>query len=199
MTQCLRIAVADDEALIRRYFQEVLADMGHTVTVAAENGRQLVEACRADPPDMVISDIRMPQMDGIEAALAICQQTPVPIILVSAFHDADLIERAEGSHAMAYLIKPIGRPDLETAVAIARRRFQHIKSLADESSRLRQSLEDRKTIEKAKGLLMKASGMSEEEAFRRMQQMACDRNLKLIDIAQAILAAGPVLGMIKRR
>jgi CheY-like chemotaxis protein len=94
----LRVAVADDEPLIRRWFQDVLPDLGHQAIVVASNGRQLVEGCRAAKPDLVISDIKMPEMDGIEAALAISQQCPAPIILVSAFHDEDLIERASASH-----------------------------------------------------------------------------------------------------
>jgi AmiR/NasT family two-component response regulator len=198
MKRGLRIALADDEAFIRRYFQDVLPDMGHEVVVVAENGRQLVERCRDTDPDLVVSDIRMPEMDGIDAALAICQHKPTPIVLVSAFHDEDLIARAEISQVMAYLIKPIGVGDLETTIAIAYRRFQQIRSLEEESAKLRQSLEDRKIIERAKGLLMKTTGWDEEESFRRMQQLACDRNEKLAEIARQILSAGPVLGMLHR-
>lgn len=195
----LRVAVADDESLIRRWFQDVLPDLGHQVVVVAENGRQLLEGCLTARPDLVISDIRMPEMDGIEAALAISQQAPAPIILVSAFYDDDLIERASASHVMAYLIKPIGQADLETAIAIAHRRYQAIESLQQEAQQLRQSLEDRKTIEKAKGLLMKFASLGEEEAFRQMQKMACDKNLKLIEVARKILEAGPTLQMIGRK
>jgi response regulator NasT len=195
----LRVAVADDEPLIRRWLQDVLPDLGHRVVVAAENGKQLVEGCVAQKPDLVISDIKMPEMDGIDAALAITEQAAAPIILVSAFHDDDLIERASASHVMAYLIKPIGQPDLEAAIALAIRRYQQIESLKADAHELRQSLEDRKTIEKAKGLLMKFASLGEEEAFRQMQKMACDKNLKLIEVARKILEAGPTLQMIGRK
>jgi response regulator NasT len=193
MKRRLRVAVADDEAFLRRYFQEVLADMGHEVVCAARNGRELVEHCAASPPDLVISDIRMPEMDGIEAALEISRGQAVPMILVSAFHDPDLIERAEKSHVMAYLVKPIERADLETAIAIATRRFEQLVSLVDEAAELRRTLEDRKLIERAKGVLMKRAGMSEEEAFRRMQKLSCDKNKKLVEIARMILAAEPAM------
>jgi AmiR/NasT family two-component response regulator len=195
----LRVAVADDESLIRRWLQDVLPDMGHQVVVVAENGRQLVEGCLTAKPDLVISDIKMPEMDGIDAALMISAQSPAPIILVSAFHDEDLIERASASHIMAYLIKPIGQADLAAAIAVAHRRYQGMKSLQKEAQDLRQSLDDRKTIEKAKGLVMKFAGLGEEEAFRQMQRMACDKNLKLIEIARKILEAGPTLQMIGRK
>jgi response regulator NasT len=195
----LRVAVADDESLIRRWFQDVLPDLGHEVVVVAENGRQLLEGCLGTRPGLVISDIKMPEMDGIDAALAISEQAPAPIILVSAFHDEDLIERASASHVMAYLIKPIGQADLETAIAVAVRRYQQIESLQKEAQQLRQSLEDRKTIEKAKGLLMKFAGLGEEEAFRQMQKMACDKNFKLIEVARKIIEAGPTLQMIGRK
>jgi response regulator NasT len=199
MKRGLRIAVADDETLIRRYFQDVLPDMGHEVVAVAENGARLVELCRQTNPELVVSDIRMPEMDGIEAALEINQHRPTPIVLVSAFHDEDLIDRAEISQVMAYLIKPIGRGDLETAIAIAHRRFQQIQSLEQEATKLRQSLEDRKVIEKAKGMLMKATGWGEEETFRRMQQLACDRNEKLVEIARQIMSAGAVLNMLQKK
>jgi response regulator NasT len=192
----LRIAVADDEALIRRYFQDVLPDLGHEVVVVAENGRQLVEGCLEARPDLIITDIKMPELDGIEAALQISQQVPTPVILVSAFHDEDLIDRAAASQVMAYLIKPIGRPDLEAAIAVSYRRFQRLDSLQKESQRLQQSLEERKLIERAKGLLMKVTGQGEEEAFRRLQRIACDKNLKLADLARKILEAGPTLELI---
>ena len=198
MNERLRIAVADDEAFIRRYFQEVLPDLGHEVVVVASNGRQLVEGCLGceRAPDLVLSDIRMPEMDGIEAAAAIAQRVVIPVILISAFHDEDLIGRAAASEVMAYLIKPIGRPDLEAAIRIAYGRFRQLRSLQEEASRLRQSLEERKVIERAKGLLMKLTGLGEEEAFRRMQQMACDKNEKLLAIAHRILAAGPAVELI---
>lgn len=200
MNPRLRIAVADDEALIRRYYEEVLSDLGHDVVAVAKTGRELVQQCRNSqtPPELVITDIRMPETDGIEAASTIARSALIPIILVSAYHDEDLISRAAESQVMAYLIKPVGRADLETAIRIANSRFHHIRSLEEESERLTRALAERKVIEQAKGLLMKSTGLSEEEAFRRMQKLACDRNEKLVDIARRIQSAGPALELIHR-
>lgn len=194
MTARLRIAVADDEALIRRYFDEILPDLGHEVVAAAADGAELIAACRREQPDLVISDIRMPGVDGIEAALSIFAARPVPIILVSAFHDDDLVERAARSQAMAYLVKPIERANLEAAIPLAMRSFETIQELQQEAAALRQSLEDRKVIERAKGLLMKNLALDEADALRAMQKMACDKNKRLIEVARLVLAAGPALG-----
>src|SRR5262249_55034988 len=107
MTQALRIVVADDEPDMREYFQKSLARLGHRVVAVAENGRELVEKCRQERPDLVITDIKMPELDGIDAATAIYRERPVPVILVSAYHDSQLLERAEADHILGYLVKPI--------------------------------------------------------------------------------------------
>ena len=193
MSQKLRIAVADDEADMREYFEKIIPRIGHEVVAVAQNGRELVELCRTVQPDLVITDIKMPEMDGIQASNEICRQTPVPVILVSAYHDGELIERAQNDHVLAYLVKPIKQADLEPAIAIAMRRFQQFEALRKESSDLRQALEDRKVIERAKGVLMKKAGLDEQAAFRRLQKLASDRNRKLVDIAQALLLAEEAL------
>lgn len=198
MKSGLRIVVADDEALIRRYFQEILPELGHEVVATASTGRELIEACRRVQPDLVISDIKMPEIDGIDVAREISEERPVPIILVSAYHDPDLIERAAASRVMSYLIKPIGRSDLETAIAISWSRFQEISTLEQETESLRQTLEDRKLIERAKGLLMKKTGLNEPEAFRRMQRMSSDTNRKLVEVARLILAAEPAIELFRK-
>jgi len=187
MSAALRIAVADDEPFLRTYFQDVLPDMGHQVVGAAATGKELVTLCRATHPDLVISDIRMPDMDGIDAAAEISKERPTPIILVSAFHDQEYIERAEQTHILAYLIKPVERAQLEAAIAIVRRRFTEFQALQGEAKDLKQALEDRKVIEKAKGIMMKKTRLAEPEAFRTMQKIARDQNLKLIEVARRIL------------
>ena len=188
MTQGLRIAVADDEVEMRDFFEKVLPRFGHQVVAVAENGVELVEHCRRLNPDLVITDIKMPEMDGIEASSQICQERPVPVILVSAYHDTALIARAEGDHVLAYLVKPIGIADLQPAISIAIRRFAELQALQKECKDLRQALSERKVIEQAKGLLMKLTGVDEKEAFKRLQELASDKNQKLIDAAQSILA-----------
>jgi response regulator NasT len=189
MNRSLRIAVADDERDMRDFFQEFLPPLGHTVVAVATTGRELVERCRTLRPDLVITDIKMPDMDGIEAASAICKDQPLPVILVSAYHDAKLLARAEEDHVLAYLVKPIKDTDLGPAIAIALRRFEQFQALRQESADLRQALEDRKTIERAKGALMKRAALDESEAFRRMQKLASEKSRKLVEIAQMILVA----------
>jgi response regulator NasT len=188
MTQNLRISVADDEQDMRDFFERMLPLLGHQVVSIADTGRELVEHCRTLKPDLIITDINMPDMDGIEAASIIGQECPTPVILVSAYHDADTIQRAEADHVLAYLVKPIGKADLQPAIGLAMRRFSELQALRKESSDLRQALADRKIIEQAKGLLMKLTGADEKDAFRRLRELASERNQKLIEAAQNIVA-----------
>jgi two-component system, response regulator PdtaR len=189
MSRSLKIAVADDEPDMREYFQQFLPLLGHQVVAVAQTGRELVDLCGTTHPDLVITDIKMPDMDGIDAAALIYRQAAVPVILVSAYHDPEFIRRAEADHIMAYLVKPIKQADLEPAIGIAMRRFEQFQALRKETSDLKQALEDRKVIEKAKGIIMKKAGLDEHDAFRRLQKLASDKNRKLIDIAQIILTA----------
>jgi len=192
MSHSLRIAIADDEPDMRDYFQEVLPRMGHTVVALAQNGRELVDLCRATNPDLVITDIKMPDMDGIDAANKIYQERPVPVILVSAHHDANLIQRAETDHIMGYLVKPIKQADLKPTIAITVHRFEQFQAMHKEASDLRQALADRKMIERAKGILMKKGNLDEPEAFRRLQKLASEKNHKLVEIATMIVTADEV-------
>jgi two-component system, response regulator PdtaR len=189
MSQALRIAIADDEPDMRDYFQQVLPRLGHTVVAVAQNGRELVELCRTQNPDLVITDIKMPELDGIDAAIQIYQHRPVPVILVSAFNDAALIERAESDHIMGYLVKPIKQADLAPTIAIAVHRFDQFKTMRQEAADLRQALANRKVIERAKGIIMKKGKLDEPEAFRRLQKLASDKNQKLVESASMIVTA----------
>jgi response regulator NasT len=189
MIENLRIAVADDEPDMRDYLERMLPRMGHQVVSVAENGRQLVEHCAAIKPDLVITDINMPELDGIAAAEEIFRKSPVPVILVSGYHDRELIERAEADHIQAYLVKPIKKADLEPAIALAVARFNQFQALRKEAQDLRQALDDRKTIERAKGILMRRAGLDEPAAFARLQKSASENNLKLVDAARGILLA----------
>ena len=174
MTRSLRIAVAEDETCMKKYLQETLTLLGYQVVCLANSGRELVEQCKAVRPDLVITDINLPEMDGLDAAREIYAFEPMPIIIVTAFHDPELIERAEDNHILAYLVKPIKQQDLEPAIVIAMRRFQEFKTLRQDTDNLRQALEDRKLIERAKGILMRRSSLEEAEAFRRLQKLARD-------------------------
>jgi len=198
MTQSLRIAVAEDEADMCEYLETTLPLLGHQVVGVARTGRELIELCRKTQPDLVITDVKMPDLDGIEAANIIATERPVPVILLSAFHDTATIERAEADHVLAYLIKPIKEADLAPAIALVRRRFEELQSLRREASDLRQALEDRKIIERAKGVLIKRAQIDEEEAFRRLQKLAMSRRQKLVEIAQVILTAEEACAEVKK-
>jgi two-component system, response regulator PdtaR len=193
VNQSLRIAIADDEADMRDYFQKILPGQGHVVVSAARTGNELVEHCRLHKPDLVITDVKMPDMDGIDAAVELYRDAPIPVILVSAYHDPELIARAEADHILAYLVKPIKQADLEPAIGLAMRRFEQFQALRQEAADLRQALADRKIIERAKGILMKRAGLDEQEAFRRLQKLASEKNRKLIDIASMIVTADEAL------
>jgi two-component system, response regulator PdtaR len=189
MNRVLRIAVADDEADMRDFYQSMLPLLGHKVVAAAANGVELQACCRAFRPDLIITDIRMPDVDGIEAAARICKDEPVPVILVSGYQDSQLLERAQANHIMGYLVKPIEQADLAPAIMVAMSRFEQFQLLRKEAADLRQALNDRKQIERAKGIVMKVAGINEEEAFRRLQKMASEKNRKLAEIADMILTA----------
>jgi len=199
MTRSLRISVADDELDMRDFFEKMLPRLGHQVISVAETGRELVEHCRSLRPDLVITDIKMPDMDGLEAAAAIYNETPVPVIVVSAFHDPEFIQRAELDHVLAYLLKPIKLADLEPSIALALRRFEQFQALHKEAADLRQALADRKIVEQAKGMLMKVANVDEKEAFRRLQSLAADKNQKLIEAARMILAVEKALQPVQGR
>jgi two-component system, response regulator PdtaR len=194
----LRIAVADDERDMRQFFQELLPHLGHEVVAVAENGQELVQQCRATDPDLVIADIKMPDVDGIEAAAGVNRQKPVPVILVTAHHDAEVLAGAGVEAIMAYLVKPVKPPDLKAAIALAVLRFEHLRQLSQETATLRQTLEDRKVVERAKGVVMKRLRVDEPDAFRRLRKLAADHNRKLIEVAQEVLTADELFRALEK-
>jgi len=197
MGRSLRIIAADDELLIQEYYQQMLPALGHELVAVVETGWELIEQCRSLDPDLVIADIKMPDMDGIEAASRIYQQQPIPIILVSGFHDPELIARATQEHILAYLVKPVQKAALETQIAIAMRRFEEFQVLRMEAEHYRQTLQDRKLIDRAKGILMKRSNIDEHEAFQRLQVIAKEKNRKLVEVAELILAGDKAFNLLK--
>jgi AmiR/NasT family two-component response regulator len=193
----LRILAADDEESMRAFYRALLPRLGHEVVVA-ENGRQVVEQSRVTSPDLAILDIRMPELDGLDAAREINFRKPIPIIVVSGYHSADLLERARVESILAYLIKPIQQADLEVAIELAMARFEFARALRQETADLRQALEDRKVVDRAKDILMRRLSVGEQKAFRCLQQLARDRNQKTIDAARSILAVDGVFQMMER-
>ena len=185
----LRVVIAEDDRDMRGFYSLVLPQLGHEVVGSAKNGNELIEICRRVEPDLVIADIAMPGMDGIEATEVVYKERPVAVVLVSAHHDNHLIQRAQVSHVMSYLVKPVTDADLETCLAIAVERFEQFQAVMQEAHDLRQALNDRKLIERAKGIVMQAANITEAEAFRRLQKMSWDRNIKMAEVAQSIVTA----------
>ena len=193
MNHRLRIAVADDEPVMQEFFQESLTRLGHDVIAVAASGEQLVRQCHELEPDLVITDIKMPGMDGLDAAQKIYRDRPGPIVVVTAYHDSPFVERAEQNHILAYLLKPIQDVDLVPAITIAMRRFEEFQALHKEADNLRQALDDRKVIERAKGILMKQAQLDEESAFRRLQKLARSNSKKLVEVARMIVVTAQAL------
>ncbi|HUG93162.1 MAG TPA: response regulator [Planctomycetaceae bacterium] len=189
----LRIAVADDEPDMRDFFVKVLRHLGHEVVAVAANGAELVRMSRETKPDLIITDIAMPELDGLEAVRQVCREQPLPVILVSAHHEDELIQRALHEQVLAYLIKPITRDQLQPAIVLAMRRYREFEALRQQADDLRQALEDRKLIERAKGVLMSRGGLSEPDAFRRLQKLSSDKNQKMVEIARMIVTAEEAL------
>jgi response regulator NasT len=189
MTNSLRIAIADDERDTREFLHEAVLRLGHQVVAEAADGRKLAEQCRTTHPDLILADIRMPGLDGFEAAAEINKDHPTPVILISAYNDDATQARLGLETVMGYLTKPIKETDLKMAIAVARNRFQQFQAVSKEASDLRQALEDRKMIERAKGIVMRRLRVEEEEAFRRLRKFASDHNRRLIEVAQNVVSA----------
>ena len=192
MDRTLRVAVADDEPDMLLFFRELLPHLGYQVVAEAASGRDLVERCRGARPDLVITDIKMPDGDGIQAAAEVNRDWRVPVILITAHHDADVLAHAQADYIMSYLAKPVKPVDLEAAIRMAMLRFRHFQALAREAADLRQALEDRKLIERAKGAIMRRVGVSEDEAFTRLRKLSSEQNRKLAEVARQVVAAEEV-------
>ncbi len=192
-----RVAVADDDRDIRDYLLEALPRLGYEVVGAATTGRQLVDLAAATRPDLVITDIKMPDMDGIDAARELNRAAPVPVVLLSAHSDTEMVQRSVGEHILAYLIKPVSEADLKTALPVALQRHRQQQALADEAAGLRKSLEERKLIERSKGILMRRLRIDEEDAFRRLRLLASSQNRKLVEVARQIIEADQVFDQLE--
>lgn len=189
----LRIVIADDESLHLMSLREQLESMGHRVVGEADEGETALQLLRDLHPDLAILDIKMPEPDGIQVSETIMQEQPLPIILLTAYSEGSLAERAATAHVAAYLMKPVLPKDLMPAIALATSRFNEFQTLNREVRDLRDALETRKLVERAKGILMRRLNLSEEEAFRRMQRRSQNENKKMSEIANAIITADGML------
>ena len=186
----VRIVVAEDEALIRMDLVEMLVEAGYDVLAQAIDGAQAIELVKAHKPDLAILDVKMPILDGISAAEEIISLCPV--LMLTAFSQRELVDRARDAGVMAYVLKPFTINDLVPAIEIAISRHTQMRSLADEVADLHQRLETRKTIDRAKGILMAALNLTEPQAFSWIQKAAMDRRLTMREVAEAVISPDAV-------
>lgn len=183
-----RVLIAEDEALIRLDLAEMLGEEGYEVVGEASDGETAVRLTEELRPDLVIMDIKMPIMDGLAAAEKIAEANLAPVVILTAFSQRDLVERARAAGAMSYLVKPFQKSDLVPAIEIALSRFAQVSALEDEVAGLTERLETRKAVERAKGVLMTRYGMTEPQAFKWIQRTAMDHRLGMREVAERILS-----------
>ncbi len=187
--QPLRIVIADNESIIRMDLKELLEEAGHTVVGEAADGVKAIELTRRHKPDLVVMDIKMPEMDGITAAKIISNEKIAPVLLLTAFSQKEIVEKAKDSGVLAYLVKPVKEANLFPAIEIALSRFQEFAELERELEEVKNSLETRKILDRAKGILMDAYNLSESEAYRRIQQYSMSKRKSIREVAEAIVEA----------
>jgi two-component system, response regulator PdtaR len=187
-----RIIIADDESLIRMDLREMLTNLGYLVVGEVADGRSAVNQARELRPDIVIMDIKMPDMDGIEAAQILTEERIAPVVLLSAYSQRDLVQRAREAGVVAYLIKPYREEELAPSIEVALARFSEFRELEAQVSDLQLALETRKLVDRAKGILMDKQGLTEAEAFRKIQKMSMDNRKPMKDVAEAIILAHQV-------
>ena len=190
----LRVLIAEDEALIRLDLAEMLVEEGYDVVAQASDGEQAVALALEHQPDLVIMDVKMPKLDGIAAASQIAAARLAPVVMLTAFSQRELVDRARDAGAMAYLVKPFSKSDLVPAIEMARSRFAEIAQLESEVADLTEQLATRKTVERAKAVLQEALGISEPDAFRWIQKTAMDLRLSMRQVADGVIDKGPLLG-----
>jgi len=187
----LRVVVAEDEALIRLDLAEMLTELGYEVVGQASDGEQAVELVKEHRPDVVIMDVKMPVLDGISAAEQIGKDRIAPVVMLTAFSQKELVERARDAGVMAYIVKPFTQADLAPAVDIATSRWAELKALEGEIADLGERFETRKAVDRAKGILMTRLKLSEADAFRWIQKTAMDRRLGMREVADAVISQMP--------
>jgi response regulator NasT len=186
-----RVVIAEDEALIRMDLAEMLAEEGYDVVAQAADGQSAVDLAEEHRPDLVVLDVKMPRLDGIAAAQRIAAQRIAPVVILTAFSQRDLVERARDAGAMAYLVKPFTKDDLVPAVEMAVSRFAEVQQLEAEVADLSERLETRKIVDRAKGVLQERLELSEPDAFRWIQKTAMDLRLSMRQVAEGVITHGP--------
>jgi two-component system, response regulator PdtaR len=193
MAQTLRILIAEDDSLNAMALRAQLEALGHDVVAVAPDGEDAVRLASETTPDLAILDIRMPRLSGLDAAARIFADRPLPIVLLTGYSDPDAVAQAARLPVYVYLVKPVDGTDLAPAIGVAVQRFADWQRLDREVSELERKLADRKLVERAKGVLMDARGLSEREAYRLLQKESQNRNQPMAEVARTILMADPVL------
>lgn len=188
----IRIVLADDESIIRMDLKEMLTSLGYVVIGEAGDGRSAVNLGRELRPDLVIMDIKMPDLDGIDAARSLTEERIAPVLLLTAYSDQHLVERAKEAGVVGYIVKPFRESDLAPAIEVAIARFREFETLQHELQDVKNTLEARKLVERAKGLLMDTQGLKEAEAFRKIQKLSMNTRKSMREVAEAILLAHEV-------
>jgi AmiR/NasT family two-component response regulator len=195
MSKKLRILIADDESIIRLDLKEMLEDNGHTVVGEASDGRIAVELAEKLQPDLIVMDVKMPNLDGLGAVKLINQNTKklrIPVVMVTAYSQPELVEQAVELGVFAYLVKPIKEGDIMPTIEVAMSRADEMNALEKEVANLKEALETRKVVERAKGILIETYSITESEAFRKIQKLSMNSRKPIKDIADAIILAQEV-------
>jgi two-component system, response regulator PdtaR len=183
----MRVLIADDDPIIRLDLKQMLDNLGYEVVAEAGDGRQAVELARETKPDICILDVKMPVMDGIEAVDVITDENIAPTILLTAYSDKELVDRAKAAGVFAYLVKPFKPSDLPPSIEVARSRFEQNLHLSQELGNLQEKLEARKLVDRAKGVLMDRHGLNESEAYRRIQLQSMNLRKSMREVAEAVI------------
>ncbi len=189
-----RVIIADDESVIRADLREMLTSLGYLVVGEVGDGQSAVNLARELKPDVVIMDIKMPNMDGIEAARILTQEQIAPVLLLTAYSQRDLVDRAKEAGVVGYLVKPFREQEIAPAIEIALARFQEFRELEKQVGDLKETLETRKMVDRAKGVLMDTQHLTEAEAFRKIQKMSMNTRKPMKEIAEAIILAHEAKG-----
>jgi response regulator NasT len=192
MAQQLRLVIADDESLIRMNLRETLIGLGYLVVGEAGDGISAIQLARTYRPDLVVLDVKMPKMDGIQAAKVIGAERIAPVLLLTAYVDRDQVEQASEAGVMHYIVKPYRESDLMPAIELAVARYRAIRDLDQQATELAETIETRRLIDRAKGVIMDTQGLKEQEAFRKMQQLSMNTRKSMREIAQAILITAQI-------
>lgn len=184
-----RVVIADDESIIRMDLREMLTNLGYLVVGEVGDGQSAVNLARELRPDIVVMDIKMPDMDGIEAASILTKERISPVLLLTAFSQKDLVDRAAEAGVAGYIVKPFRESDLGPAIEVALARFVEFRTLEDEVGNLQEALDTRKVVDRAKGILMDTQSLKEAEAFRKIQKMSMNTRRPMKEVAEAIILA----------